>query len=43
MREEPSNQVTVASLLSSLCALFLVFLVLTGSIFPTIVNESVIN
>ena len=40
MREEPFNQVTVASFL---CALFLVFLVLAGSVFPTIINESEVN
>ena len=43
MREESFNQATVASFLSSLCALFLVFLVLAGSVFPTITNESEVN
>jgi len=43
MREEPFNQVTVASFLSSLCALFFVFLVLAGSVFPTIVNNGLIE
>ena len=43
MREKPFNQVTVASFLSSLCALFLVFPVLAGSVFPTIIKESEVN
>ena len=43
MREEPFNQFPVASFLCSLCALFLIFLVLARSVFPTIIDEAELN
>ena len=43
MRKEHAHQITAASLLSSLVALFLVFIVVAGSVFPTFVNEGLIK